>query len=475
MRTILANRYCKRLVTVRPIVRCWSKISSGQSRILSILYGSRRFIGSKEGFNGLWGKGVDERWNYTKIQWYSIPLTVGIVYVVFVHYRNVRKKYKTEDVLEENDRRVSDDIHVCGFWQFYILRSLPLKALSRIWGKCSEITLPIWMRVPAFKFYAWVFGCNLYEMAEQDLRKVKNFSEFFYRELKPGVREIDNDALIVSPADGKVLHFGLVEGRRIEQVKGLSYSLDALIGDSSTLSNNEIVFDKNFVKALEEEMHFSGTNGISHSHMLYNENGKKYGIHVNIDNANKIGKDIILGYDIMDRLKEGNSLYFAVIYLSPGDYHRFHSPTNWVVEKRRYFSGELYSVSPYFAKRITNLFILNERVVLLGQYRYGFMSMIPVGATNVGSIRIDFDKDFKTNVVEKNAPKGTYTETTYSTFSDFLKGYPLRIGQQMGGFNFGSTIILIFEAPQDFEFLVSEGSRILMGQCLGRVNNSKVY
>ncbi|QSL65256.1 hypothetical protein MERGE_002565 [Pneumocystis wakefieldiae] len=473
MVSCLANRYYKRLATVRPIVRCWSKISSGQSRILSILYGSRRFVCSK-GSNELWGNRLDEGWNYTKIQWYSIPLTVGIVYVAFTHYRNVKKKYKSEDVLENSGAKLSDDLHVCGFWQFYILKSLPLKALSRIWGKCSEITLPVWLRVPAFKLYAWVFGCNLYEMAEQDLRKVKNFSEFFYRELKPGVREIDNDALIVSPADGKVLHFGLVEGRRIEQVKGLSYSLDALIGDSSTLSNNGIAFDKNFIKVLEQEIHFSETNGVSNPHMLYNESGKKYGFHVNID-TNKIGNDIILGYDIMDRLKEGNRLYFAVIYLSPGDYHRFHSPTNWVVEKRRYFSGELYSVSPYFAKRITNLFILNERVVLLGQYRYGFMSMIPVGATNVGSIRIDFDKDFKTNVVEKSTPRGTYTEATYFTFSDFLKGYPLRIGQQMGGFNFGSTIILIFEAPQDFEFLVSEGSRILMGQCLGKVNNNKVY
>ena len=48
-------------------------------------------------------------------------------------------------------------------------------------------------------------------------------------------------------------------------------------------------------------------------------------------------------------------------------------------------------MSPYIAKRLHNLFVLNERVALLGRWKYGFFSMIPVGATNVGSIKINFD------------------------------------------------------------------------------------
>lgn len=93
----------------------------------------------------------------------------------------------------------------------------------------------------------------------------------------------------------------------------------------------------------------------------------------------------------VDKVKKDNGLFFAVVYLAPGDYHRFHSPTAWVVEKRRHFAGELYSVAPYVAKRLHNLFVLNERVAMLGRWRYGFFSMVPVGATNVGSIVINFD------------------------------------------------------------------------------------
>ena len=94
----------------------------------------------------------------------------------------------------------------------------------------------------------------------------------------------------------------------------------------------------------------------------------------------------------LKNLRPGNSLFFSVIYLAPGDYHRYHSPTAWVVEKRRHFMGELFSVSPWMAKRLEGLFVLNERVALLGRWRFGFFGMVPVGATNVGSIVVNFDQ-----------------------------------------------------------------------------------
>ena len=87
-----------------------------------------------------------------------------------------------------------------------------------------------------------------------------------------------------------------------------------------------------------------------------------------------------------------NCLYHCVIYLAPGDYHRFHSPTDWEIFFRRHFPGELFSVNPSVAKWLRGLFNLNERVVYYGEWKHGFFSMTAVGATNVGSIKVYMDK-----------------------------------------------------------------------------------
>lgn len=36
-------------------------------------------------------------------------------------------------------------------------------------------------------------------------------------------------------------------------------------------------------------------------------------------------------------------LYYCVIYLKPGDYHRIHSPADWNVLVRRHFAGNSFS------------------------------------------------------------------------------------------------------------------------------------
>lgn len=414
-------------------------------------------------------------------------------------------------------------------WHLYAYSTLPLKAMSRLWGQVNSINLPIWLRSPSFRFYSAVFGVNLDEMDEPDLTTYSNLSEFFYRKLRPGARPVAA-AELVSPSDGKVLKFGIIENGEIEQVKGMTYSIDALLGFNTkrlAAPRHSPDFDHESEEhaILKRDEEFANINGISYtvddivggegpgtSHHLneleYKDKGDKTADDVKKSFGNELSIAQNLAPTPLERLHLSGKkqLYFAVIYLAPGDYHRYHSPTNWVTTLRRHFIGELFSVAPFFQKTLQGLFVLNERVALLGYWKYGFFSMIPVGATNVGSIVVNFDKDLKTNVkyehesylrnsneIDESTPllessssdvstiltnsstqskpkkyrKNTVYEATYTNASRLLGGYPLTKGEEIGGFKLGSTVVLAFEAPDNFKFDLEIGQKIKMGETLG--------
>lgn len=317
-----------------------------------------------------------------------------------------------------------------------------------------------------------------------------------------------------------MLQYGKIEGGDIEQVKGMTYTIDALLGKNTPPSSiasgssgsnadvtqpqrKESASDGDLVKQEEE---FAQVNGISYTlpDLLTGSTDPRKRRNSIKDQSteaapgavSEVRADLALGekpwYDLLSTDKT-TSLYYAVVYLAPGDYHRFHSPANWVVERRRHFAGELYSVSPYLQRTMPGLFTLNERVVLLGRWRWGFFSYIPVGATNVGSIKINFDRELRTNslttdtaadrAAEEAAARGEpymgFAEATYEGASGVLGGHALRRGDEMGGFQLGSTVVLVFEAPasgvgedgrkKGWEWEVEKGQRVKMGQALGRV------
>ena len=84
------------------------------------------------------------------------------------------------------------------------------------------------------------------------------------------------------------------------------------------------------------------------------------------------------------------------------------------------------------------------------------MAMVAVGATNVGSIVVDFDPELKTNQSGK-MPEYEH-EVEYEAPISFKKG------DDFGYFNFGSTMVVIFEAPSDLGLRSSE--TVKMGQPL---------
>ena len=84
------------------------------------------------------------------------------------------------------------------------------------------------------------------------------------------------------------------------------------------------------------------------------------------------------------------------------------------------------------------------------------MAMVAVGATNVGSIVTDFDPNLKTNQRGK-MPEYKH-EVEYEEPINFKKG------DDFGFFNFGSTMVVIFEAPSDLSLRPSEN--VKMGEPL---------
>ncbi|KAK9451511.1 phosphatidylserine decarboxylase-domain-containing protein [Limtongia smithiae] len=419
-----------------------------------------------------------------RFRWWHVPVAGGLTAVAVRYGSRYRRRYQE---IDDSSSTSSDEeapvrrYRPVGPWQIFVYSSLPLKTLSRLWGKFNAIELPLWMREPGYKIYAYVFGVNLDEVAEDDLRIYRNLGEFFFRELKPGARPIDK-SLLVSPADGKVLHLGVVYGRQVEQVKGMTYSLDALLGeqhpDNASTDSLPIDFSsehKNPDMRVESDREFAVMNGIKYSlDDLLGEKektetvkeGEKATAPLSASQQARVRSEIV------QPTLPDHEMFFCVIYLAPGDYHRFHSPTSWVAEMRRHIAGELYSVAPYFQHRLSGLFVLNERVAMLGRWRHGFFSMTPVGATNVGSIKIHFDKDLKTNdpsIKHRNLDKPICYEATYANASKVLGGYPLEKGQQMGGFELGSTVVLVFEAPKQFEFSVKAGETVKVGQALGDI------
>lgn len=275
----------------------------------------------------------------------------------------------------------------------------PFRITSRLWGKIAACEVPTSLRSFVYGTYVKMFNVNLSEAAITDLCYYKSLSAFFTRPLRDGVRVISS-APCVSPCDGVVLNCGPANTDKIEQVKGVTYSLEEFLGNN-TWSRN--------------------TDGDYYNNLLTNKD---------------------------------NILHQCIIYLAPGDYHRFHSPTDWTVAFRRHFSGKLLSVNPWLARLIPGLFAMNERAVYVGNWKYGFFSMTAVGATNVGSIEIYADPELRTNTKGK---RNRVNETQ-------LGSVDVKKGELFGQFNMGSTIILLFEAPKDYKFDVKAGDRVLVGQ-----------
>lgn len=168
----------------------------------------------------------------------------------------------------------------------------------------------------------------------------------------------------------------------------------------------------------------------------------------------------LLGHEAWAANYEGGT--FATLYLSPRDYHRFHTPAAGRITRLDYLPGALWPVNAIGLLGIDGLFARNERICaeLLpdGSVEGPGLLMIAVGATMVGSVRLAFD-ELCTNVANA-MPVTRRLEPNPPAFAR---------GEEWGHFEFGSTIVML--APPGGPAIEPQpvGTPVRLGEAIGRL------
>ncbi|MDD3517302.1 MAG: archaetidylserine decarboxylase [Chromatiales bacterium] len=149
---------------------------------------------------------------------------------------------------------------------------------------------------------------------------------------------------------------------------------------------------------------------------------------------------------------------FATIYLSPRDYHRVHMPLAGRLREMVHVPGRLFSVAPHTVRNVPRLFARNERVAAIFDSEAGPMAVVLVGAINVASIETVW-------CGEVTPPTRHEVDVSLYQTGDVA----LARGAEMGRFNLGSTVILLFgDGDVEWEPSLRPGESVRMGQRIGR-------
>jgi phosphatidylserine decarboxylase len=152
--------------------------------------------------------------------------------------------------------------------------------------------------------------------------------------------------------------------------------------------------------------------------------------------------DLLPDPDLAARFNEG---YFVVLYLSPTDYHRIHSPIQGDWKMNWHVNGAVLPVHDPALKHVRHVLSRNERVITHLQNEDLDVAVIKVGAMNVASIKYTH-------------PPGT----------------SIGKGDELAYFEFGSTVVLLVkplnkeETKFNWEPMLYEGDRVKMGEAIGQ-------
>jgi phosphatidylserine decarboxylase len=153
---------------------------------------------------------------------------------------------------------------------------------------------------------------------------------------------------------------------------------------------------------------------------------------------------------------------FVTLYLAPRDYHRIHMPLPGRLQEMVHIPGRLFSVSPLTTRMVPGLFARNERVATIFATQAGPMAIVLVGAINVSSIETVWAGTI-TPPLARQLRQWRYPETGSGVVT-------LDKGAEMGRFNMGSTIIVLFGKDRvRWDPIIQPAALVRMGQRLGRI------
>ncbi|NLV67817.1 MAG: phosphatidylserine decarboxylase [Spirochaetes bacterium] len=186
-----------------------------------------------------------------------------------------------------------------------------------------------------------------------------------------------------------------------------------------------------------------------------------------VDQFGKLKKDTIIqakgvDYSVRDLIPSKMAEkfidgHFITLYLSPGDYHRIHTPVTG--EIRGFFSipGKLFTVQEFMVKGMKGLFAVNERLITYISTKKGDVAVCKIGAMNVGKISLSYD----------SAVTNGFFRRRREFFYEAGKAPSVKKGDEIGIFNLGSTVIILFAKGMIRFDRLRAGQKVRVGEKIG--------
>lgn len=166
------------------------------------------------------------------------------------------------------------------------------------------------------------------------------------------------------------------------------------------------------------------------------------------------GKTYLISRLLAANIDFSQAWYMATIYLSPGNYHRFHYPVSGRISGCFHGGSRLFPVNAFSCERVKQLYIKNERLVTRIDMQGSSMYVVAIGATFVGSIHMEY------------LPKGLTPLGKWHTLD-----IPVTQMAELGRFNMGSTIIMALPAALIEKVVAEKGKPIRAGEPLFKIRN----